>query len=89
MTNNMSNEGQMQLMMKALVEQCRAQDQLFEQTGVEEEQLLYSIDKLNLENDPEFSKIAYETQMKAMAMYQQTQGGGGGMGMMQRGGGMF
>lgn len=27
--------------------------------------------------------------MKAMAMYQQTQGGGGGMGMMQRGGGMF
>ena len=83
----MTNEGQMQLMMKALVEQCRAQDQLFEQTGVEEEQLLYSIDQLKLENDPEFMNLMHETQMKAMAIYQQAQGGG--MSMMQRGGGMF
>ena len=37
MMNQMTNEGQMQMMMKALVEQCRAQDQLFEQTGVEED----------------------------------------------------
>jgi len=27
----------MEMMMLAMVEQCRAQDQLFEQTGVEEE----------------------------------------------------
>lgn len=63
------------MMMKALCEQCRAQDQLFEQTGVEEEQLLYSIEQLKLEHDPEFTKIAGEMQMKAMALAQQAQGG--------------
>ena len=31
--------------------------------------------------------LMHETQMKAMAIYQQAQGGG--MSMMQRGGGMF
>lgn len=47
--NQMTQEGQMKMMMMAMVEQCRAQDQLFEQTGVEEEQLLYSIEQLKLE----------------------------------------
>ena len=42
--NQMTQDGQMEMMMMAMVEQCRAQDQLFEQTGVEEEQLLYSIE---------------------------------------------
>lgn len=42
--NQMTQEGQMEMMMMAMVEQCRAQDQLFEETGVEEEQLLYSIE---------------------------------------------
>lgn len=69
------------MMMMAMVEQCRAQDQLFEKTGVEEEQLLYSIEKLDLEKDPEFIKIAQESQAKAMSLAQQAQGGmGGGMG---------
>ena len=44
-----SQEDQMKLMMKAMVQQSRAQDKLFEKTGIEEEQLLYSIEKLNLE----------------------------------------
>ena len=55
----------------AMVEQCRAQDELFEQTGVEEEQLLYSIEQLKLERDPEFLKIASESQTRAMALAQQ------------------
>lgn len=56
--NQMTQEGQMEMMMMAMVEQCRAQDQLFEETGVEEEQLLYSIEQLKLESNPEFLKIA-------------------------------
>jgi hypothetical protein len=59
--NNMTTEGQMELMMTALVEQCRAQDELHKETGVEEEQLLYTIDQLKLERDPEFAKIAQES----------------------------
>lgn len=58
--NQMTQEGQMEMMMMAMVEQCRAQDQLFEETGVEEEQLLYSIEQLKLESNPEFLKIAQE-----------------------------
>ena len=82
--NQMTQEGQMEMMMMAMVEQCRAQDQLFEETGIEEEQLLYSIEQLKLERDPEFVKIAQEAQMKAMALAQQAQGGmagGNPMGM--------
>ena len=30
---------------------------MFERTGVEEEELLYSIEKLNLKNDSEFIKL--------------------------------
>ena len=68
MSRQMSEQGQMELMMMAMVEQCRAQDQLFEQTGVEEEQLLYSIEQLKLEKDPEFAMLAQESQKKAMAI---------------------
>ena len=83
--NQMTQEGQMEMMMMAMVEQCRAQDQLFEETGVEEEQLLYSIEQLKLERDPEFVRIAQESQTRAMALAQQAQGGMGGGGPM----GMF
>ena len=56
----------MQAMMMAMVQQSKAQDELFEKTGVEEEQLLYTIEQLELEKDPEFMKIAQEMQMKVM-----------------------
>ena len=71
----------MNMMMKAVVDKAKAQDQFFSETGVEEEQLNLSIVKLKLENDPEFRKIAFESQSRAMAMMQQVQGGmGGGQG---------
>ena len=37
MQNPQSQEGQMQMMMKMMVQQSKAQDKLFEKTGVEEE----------------------------------------------------
>ena len=82
--NQMTQEGQMEMMMMAMVEQCRAQDQLFEKTGVEEEQLLYSIEQLKLEQDPEFRQIAQDSQKEAFKIAQQAQGmqGGAGMGFM-------
>jgi len=49
-----SEDGQIRMMMKMLVEQAKAQDKFFKQTGVEEEQLNYLIHKLNLQADPEF-----------------------------------
>lgn len=57
-SQKMSNEMQMEMMLKMLVEQSRALDELFQQTGIEEEQLLYSIDKLQLEQDQDFQIIA-------------------------------
>lgn len=63
--NQMTNESKMEMMLKALVEQHRAQDELFKETGVEEEQLLYTIDQLNLESDPEFDQIVKESSEKA------------------------
>lgn len=36
-------------MVKAVVQQAKSCDKLFEKTGVEEEQLLYSIEKLRLD----------------------------------------
>ena len=41
--NPQSQEGQMMMMMKMMVEQCKGQDLLFQRTGVEEDQLNYSI----------------------------------------------
>jgi len=38
-------------MVKAVVQQAKSCDKLFEKTGVEEEQLLYSIEKLRLDTD--------------------------------------
>jgi len=40
-----------------MAEHALGQDQLFEETGVEEEQLLHSIQELKLEKDPEFIDI--------------------------------
>ena len=48
--------------MKAVLNQHKGQDQLFSETGVEEEQLNQSLAKLKLENDPDFRKIAFESQ---------------------------
>lgn len=39
----MVQKSQTDIVMMAMVEHCRGQDLLFEKTGVEEEQLLYSI----------------------------------------------
>jgi len=38
-------------MVKAVVQQAKSCDRLFDETGVEEEQLLYSIEKLGLDRD--------------------------------------
>ena len=54
-------------MMKAMVQQAKSADRLFAQTGVEEEQLLYSIDKLELDKDQEFISLMSSYMMKARA----------------------
>lgn len=43
-----TQEGQMAMMMKMMVQQAKSHDKLFQQTGVEEEQLNLSIVKLGL-----------------------------------------
>lgn len=53
-TQNPSLLDQNKLVMMIMVEHCRAQDLLFEQTGFEEEHLLYSIQYFNMEHDPKF-----------------------------------
>ena len=53
--------------MKAMVQQAKSADRLFAQTGVEEEQLLYSIDKLELDKDQEFISLMSSYMMKARA----------------------
>ena len=58
------------MMMKMMVQQQRAQDKLFEKTGVEEDQLNSSIQKLGLQNDPEFMKMVQENMQKVMAKAQ-------------------
>jgi len=85
MANPQSQEGQMMMMMKMMVQQCKAQDKLFEKTGVEEEQLNSSIQRLNLQSDAEFMQMVHENMQKVMQKAQQAQGGMGGMHM----GGMF
>ena len=76
----MTPEAQMAMAMKQHVEECRNQDLLFEKAGVEQDQVLYTIEQLELEKDPEFMRIAQEMQFKMMAMVQQAQGGGMGGG---------
>ena len=60
----------MVMMMKMMVQQQRAQDKLFEKTGVEEDQLNSSIQRLGLQNDPEFMKMVQENMQKVMAKAQ-------------------
>ena len=78
-------------MIKAVIQQAKSSDQLFERTGVEEEQLLFSIDKLGLDKDPEFIRLMSEAMMKAKMKASQAMGmaGGGGMGMGGQMQGMF
>jgi hypothetical protein len=87
MANPQSQEGQMMMMMKMMVQQSKAQDKLFERTGVEEEQLNSSIQRLGLQSDPEFMQMVQENMAKVMAKAQQHQGGMPGMGGPM--GGMF
>lgn len=75
----------MMMMMKMMVQQCKAQDELYARTAVEEEQLNSSIQRLNLQNDPEFMQMVQENMQKVMAKAQTAQGGMGGGPM----GGMF
>ena len=76
-------------MMKAMVQQSRAQDKLWKDTGIEEDQLLFSIEQLELEKDFEFQQMLQENIRKTMEKAQHAQGGmmGGGAGM--GGGGMM
>jgi len=46
---NTSEQTHMEMVVNGMAEHALGQDKLFEDTGVEEEQLLYSIQKLNLE----------------------------------------
>ena len=47
----------MKMMMKMMVQQSRSNDKLFENTGVEEDQLNACILKLDLQKDPEFLQL--------------------------------
>jgi hypothetical protein len=58
-------------MVKAVVQQAKSCDKLFEKTGVEEEQLLYSIEKLRLDTDQEFISVMTEYMNKARTKAQQ------------------
>ena len=42
---------------RGCITQAKLQDEMFEKTGIEEEELLYSIEKLDLKNDPQFLKL--------------------------------
>lgn len=71
---------QMQMMMKMMIQQAKAQDELFLKTGVEEELLNISVQKNNLQNDPEFTMLVQQNMQKVMAKAGGPGGMGGGMG---------
>ena len=54
--------------MTAIVEQARAQDMLFQETGIEEEMLLQSIEEMKLEQDAAFVQITKDYMDKAINM---------------------
>ena len=62
-----SQEGQMMMMMKMMVQQSKASDKLWDKTGVEEDQLNFSIMELKLQEDPDFMKMVNENMAKVMA----------------------
>lgn len=73
-----TQEGQMIMMQKIMLNQAKAQDTLFNETGIEEQQLNASIQALNLQQDPEFMAMVQENMMKMMTKMQQSEGGMGG-----------
>ena len=77
-----TQEGQMVMMKKIMVNQAKAQDKLFNETGVEEQQLNSSIQALNLQQDPEFMAMVQENMMVMMKKMQESEGGMGGGGPM-------
>lgn len=82
-----TQEGQMLMMQKIMVSQARAQDALFNETGIEEQLLNASIQALNLQQDPEFMALVHENMMKMVKKMQEAEGGmgGGPMGGMMGG----
>ena len=44
--------GQLEMIKKGCVTQSKLQDEFYFETNIEEEELLYSIEKLELKNDP-------------------------------------
>lgn len=79
-------DAQMKMMMKMMINQAKSSDQLFEETGVDDDQLNFSIQKLDLEKDEEFLAIARKNMQEVMMKAQKANPGmGGGMPM----GGMF
>ena len=75
-----SQEDQMKMMMKMMVQQARSQDKFFERTGHEEESLNHHITKHNLQQDPVFMKMVQDNMAQVMAKAQAAQGNSGGMG---------
>lgn len=82
-----TQEAQMRMMITMTINQQRANDELFEETGVDDDQLNVCIQKLDLEKDPEFLRLAQENMQAVMQKAQRANpgmGGGppGGMGGM-------
>lgn len=75
-------EAQMKMMMKMQVNKMKGSDELFEECGVDDDQLNLCIQKLNLERDPEFLKIAQENMAVVMQKAQAANPGAPGMGGM-------
>ena len=50
--------------MKIMVQKARANDQIFEETGIEEEQLGAAIQKLGLQYDYEFMQLINDNMQK-------------------------
>ena len=71
-------EAQMKMMMKMQVNKYKSSDELFEETGVDDDQLNVCIQKLNLEKDPEFLQLAQDNMREVMQKAQAA--GGPGMG---------
>ena len=69
---------EMQMMMKMMVQQCKSQDKLFIEQGVEEEHLNQSIQDKNLQQDPEFNAMLQANMKKVMMKAQQAQAAAGG-----------
>jgi hypothetical protein len=62
-------------MIKALMQGALVCDKLYEQTGVEEEDLLYSIEISSMDRDPEFLRLMQEFLRKQKTKAKQVKSG--------------